>query len=196
MRLVFPPQGAPELFPAFGCLLNQLNKSRDSSAHDMPRSFCSGRKQRSILLAGKGKLVLGSGFDLHDVVGLVAKSLKEIAPFGLERCGVGKNGNGKGERHDVAQTFECMFKRSARFPIPNILVEIQVRQRRDDEHVGGKSLQSLGHTSDEFSQLKTGKGARDANEAVHARWVKAAFSRETRQEERADLVCAVQVQNL
>src|SRR5713226_9935560 len=116
----------------------------------MPRSLRSGRKQRSTLLAGKGKLVLGSGFDLYDVVGFVPKSLKEIAPLGLERCGIRKNGDGKGERREVSETFECMFKRSARFPIPNILIEIQVRQGRDDEHVGGKSLQSLGHTSNEF----------------------------------------------
>src|SRR3984893_1726601 len=98
--------------------------------------FRSSRKQRSILLAGKGKLVLGSGFHLHYVVGLVAKSLKEIAPLGLERCGIRKNGDGKGERREVSETFECMFKRSARFPIPNVLVEIQVRQSCDDEHVG------------------------------------------------------------
>src|SRR5205807_7353041 len=124
-------------------------------------------------------LVLRSGLHLDDVVGLSAKSLKEIAPFGLERCDVGKDGDGKGERRDVAQTFECMFKRSARFPIPNILVEIQVRQRRDDEHVGGKSLQSLGHTSDEFGQLKTGKGARHSNQAIHVRWLNTAFSRKT-----------------
>src|SRR5258708_37490673 len=110
MRLVFSPQGAPEFFPAFRRLLDQLNKSRDGSAHDMPRSFRSGRKQRSIFLAGKGKLVLGSGFDLYDVVGLVPKSLKEITPLGLERRGIGKNGNGKGERCDVSETFECMFK--------------------------------------------------------------------------------------
>src|SRR6266481_6183589 len=101
MRLVFPPQGTPELFPTFGCLLNQLNKSRNGSAHDMPRSFRSGRKQRSMFLAGKGELVVGSGFHLYDVFGLVAKSLKEIPPLGLERCRVGKNSNGKGERHDV-----------------------------------------------------------------------------------------------
>src|SRR5882672_596710 len=110
MRLVFPPQGATELFPAFRCLLNQLNESRDGSAHNAPRSFHSGREQWSILLAGKGKLVLGSGFDLHDVVGLVAKSLKEIAPLGLERCGIRKNSDGKGERHEVTETFERMFK--------------------------------------------------------------------------------------
>src|SRR6266566_9373599 len=101
MRLVFPPQGAPELFPALCGLLNQLDESRDGSAHNMPRSFRSGRKQRSILLAGKGKLVVGSRFHLHDLVGLVAKSLKEITPLRLERCGVRKNGNGKGEWRDV-----------------------------------------------------------------------------------------------
>src|SRR6267378_1981589 len=101
MRLVFSSQGAPELFPALRRLLDQLNKSRDGSAHNMPRSFRSGRKQRSILLAGKGKLVVGSRFHLHDVVRLVAKSLKEVTPLRLERCGVRKNGNGKGERRDV-----------------------------------------------------------------------------------------------
>src|SRR6267378_1719206 len=135
MRLVFPPQGAPKLFPALCGFLNQLDKSRDGSPHSAPRSFRSGRKQRSILLAGKGKLVLGSRFHLHDVVGLVAKSLKEIAALGLERRGIRKNGDGKGERREVSETFECMFARSARFPIPNILIEIQVRQRRDNEHV-------------------------------------------------------------
>src|SRR5205823_2657800 len=180
MRLVFAPQRAPELLPVLCGLLNQLDESRDGSPHSAPRSFRSSRKQRSIFLAGKGELVVGSRFDLYDMFGLVAKSLKEIAPFGLERCGVGKNGDGKGARRDVAQTFERMFEGSARFPIPNILVEIQVRQRRDDEHVGRKFLQSLGNTSNEFGQLKTGKGARNTNEAVHAGWVKAAFSRETR----------------
>ena len=114
------------------------------------------------------------------MVRLVAKSLKEIAALGLEGCGVGKNGNRKAERSDVTQTFERMFKGSPRFPIPNILIEIQVRQGRDDEHVGRKSLQSFGHTSDELGQLKTGKGVRDANEAIHARWLNAAFSSETR----------------
>src|SRR6266481_10161317 len=193
MWLVLPSQRAPELFPVLCGLLNQLDESRDGSPHSAPRSFRSSRKQWSMFLAGKGKLVFGSGFHLHDVVGLSAKSLKEIAPFGLERCGVGKDGDGKGEWRDISQAFECVFEGSARFPIPNIFIEIQVRQGCDNEHVGGKFLQSLGHTSDEFGQLKTGKGARDANEAVHARWVKAAFSRETRQEERADLVCALQV---
>src|SRR5260370_24250998 len=110
MRLVFSPQGATELFPAFCRLLNQLNESRDGSTHNARRSFRSGRKQWSVLLAGKGKLVLGSGFHLHDVVGLVAKSLKEIAPFGLERCGIGKNGEGKGEWRDISEAFECGFE--------------------------------------------------------------------------------------
>jgi len=48
---------------------------------DLRRSFL---KERSILLAGKGKLVVGSGFHLYDVFGLAAKSLKEIPPLGLE----------------------------------------------------------------------------------------------------------------
>src|SRR6202041_2044457 len=111
MRLVFSPQRAPEFVPALSSLLNQLNKSRDSSAHSAPRSFRSSRKQRSIFLAGKGKFVFGSGFHLHDVVGLSAKSLKEIAPFGLERCGVGKDGEGKGEWRDISEAFECVFER-------------------------------------------------------------------------------------
>jgi hypothetical protein len=42
-----------------------------------------------------------------------------------------------------AYSHERMLKRSARFSIPNILIEIQVRNGRDDEHVGGNSLQSL-----------------------------------------------------
>src|SRR5712664_1197143 len=171
MRLVFAPQRAAELFPALCGILDQLNKCRDGSAHNAPQSFRSGRKQRSIFLAGKGKLVVWSRFHLHDVVRLVAKSLKEIAALSLEGCGVGKKGNGKAERRDVTQTFERMFKGSPRLPIPNILIEIQVWQGRDDEHVGRKSLHSLGDTSDEFGQLKTGKGTRDANEAIHARWV-------------------------
>src|SRR5467141_1953185 len=103
----------------------------------MPRSFRSGRKQRSILLAGKGELIVGRRFQLQDVVRLVAKSLKEITPLRLERCGVRKNGDGKGERREVSETFERMFEGSTRFPIPDIFIEIQVRQGRDDEHVGG-----------------------------------------------------------
>src|SRR5260370_28587104 len=180
MRLVFPAQGAPELFPTLSSLLNQLNKSRDGSAHSAPQAFRSSRKQRSMFLAGKGELVVGSGFHLYDVFGLVAEPLKEIPPLSLERCGIRKNGNGKGERCEVTETFEGMLKRSARFPIPNILVEIQVRQGGDDEDVGRKVLQSLGHTSDEFGKLKTGKRARHANEAIHLGWLNAAFSREAR----------------
>src|SRR5713101_970287 len=131
MRLVFAPQGAAELFPALCGILDQLDESRDGSPHSAPRSFRSSRKQRSIFLAGKGKLVVGSGFHFDDVVRLVAKALKEITPPGLERCGVGKNGKGKGERGDVSETFERMFKGSARFPITNSLVEIQGRQSCD-----------------------------------------------------------------
>src|SRR6266404_2102199 len=101
MRLVFSPQRAPKLFPALCGLLNQLDESRDGSSHSAPRSFRSSRKQRSMFLAGKGELVVGSGFHLYDVFGLVAKSLKEVPPLGLERCRVGKNSNGKGERRDV-----------------------------------------------------------------------------------------------
>src|ERR1700682_795653 len=112
MRLVFAPQRAPEFFPAFCGLLDQLDESRDGSAHDMPRSFRSGRKQRRILLAGKGKPAVGRGLSCHDLVGKVAKSLKEIAPLGLEGSGVGKNGDGKGERRDVTQGFERVFERS------------------------------------------------------------------------------------
>src|SRR5438309_2789 len=141
MRLVFSPQRAPEFFPVLCSLLNQLDKSRDGSPHSAPRSLRSSRKQRRIFLAGKGKPAVGSGFHLHDVVGLVAKSLKEIAAVGLEGRGVGKNGDGKGERRDVTQGFERVFKRSARFPIPSILVEIQVRHSSNDEGVGRKSLQ-------------------------------------------------------
>src|SRR5260370_6366529 len=156
MRLVFSPQGASELFPAFCRLLNQLNESRDGSTHNAPRSFRSGRKQWSVLLAGKGKPVLGSGFHLDDMVGLIAKPLKEIPALGLKGSGVGKNGDGKGEGRDVSETFECVFEGSTRFAIPNILIEIQVRQGRDDEHVRRKSFYSLGHALDQFGQLKTG----------------------------------------
>src|SRR5712691_7736581 len=108
MGLVFSPQRASEFLPTFRCLLNQLNESRDGSAHNAPQSFRSGRKQRSIFLAGKGKLVVGRRFHLHDVVRLVAKSLKEITSLRLERCGVRKNANGKGEWRDVTETFERM----------------------------------------------------------------------------------------
>src|SRR5690349_22319145 len=113
MRLVLPSQRAPELFPVLCGLLNQLDESRDGSSHTAPQSFRSSRKQRSIFLAGKGKLVVGSGFHLHDVVGLFAESLKEIPSLGLERCGIRKNGDGKAERRDGTETFERMFKRSA-----------------------------------------------------------------------------------
>src|SRR5258706_13315320 len=105
MRLVFPAQGAPELFPTLSSLLNQLDESRDGSSHSAPQAFRSSRKQRSMFLAGKGELVVGSGFYLYDVFGLVAKSLKGIPPLGLERCGVGKYRDGKGERRDVWQPF-------------------------------------------------------------------------------------------
>jgi len=50
------------------------------------------------------------GFHFHDVVRLVAKSLKEIEALRLERCGVGENGNGKGEWREINQAFERMFK--------------------------------------------------------------------------------------
>jgi hypothetical protein len=84
MRLVFPPQRAPKLFPVLCGLLNQLDESRDGSPHSAPLSFRSGRKQRRIFLAGKGKLVVESGFHLDDVFGQIVKSLKEIPRLGLE----------------------------------------------------------------------------------------------------------------
>jgi len=83
------------------------------------------------------------------VVRLVAKSLKEIAALGLEGCGVGKNGNRKAERSDVTQTFERMFKGSPRFPIRTSSSKYSPA-RRDDEHVGRKSLQISRHSSVRF----------------------------------------------
>src|SRR6266403_746480 len=179
MRLVFSPQRAPEFCPALSGFLNELYESRDGSAHDAPRSLRSSRKRRRVFLAGKGKLVFGSGLYLYDVFGLVATSLKEIPPVCLEGCGVGKDGNGKGERRDISQAFERVLKRSPRFPIPNILIEIQVRHSRDNEDGGRKRFENSRDAAHEFRQLKAGKSSGDSNETIYARWVNTVLSRET-----------------
>ena len=126
---------------------------------------------------------------------LVAEFLKEIAPFCFERRGIGKNGNGKWKRREIAQAFERMFKRSARRAVLHILIEIQIRQGRDDQHVSGELHKLFRNTPNELGQLKTGKGARDPNQIVERGWFEAAPSGKASDEQRTDLVRPVQIQD-
>ena len=50
-------------------------------------------------------------------------------------------------------------------------------------------------TPDKFCQLKTGKRSGHPNEGVESRRVKSAFPRETRYQERADLIRTVEIKN-
>jgi hypothetical protein len=43
MRLILPPQRAPEFLPSLRVLLDQLDKCRDGPAHGVPRTFRSNR---------------------------------------------------------------------------------------------------------------------------------------------------------
>ena len=88
-----------------------------------------------------------------------------------------------------------MFKRSARLAVAHILIEKQIRQSRNDQHVGGPRRKHFGDAPDEFRELKTGKGACDANETVELGWFKTALSGKPGDEQGTDLVRAIQIQN-
>src|ERR1700674_3811819 len=88
-----------------------------------------------------------------------------------------------------------MFERCTGFPIPDILIEKQIRQGSDDKNVGSKRPKNFRHTPDKFCQLKTRKRSGHPNEGVEGRRVKSAFPRETRDQERADLIRTVEVKN-
>ena len=69
-----------------------------------------------------------------------------------------------------------MFKRGTGLAVPYILIEKQIGQRRDDQHVGGLRRKNSGDAPDEFGRVKTGKGPCDANETVQLGWFKIALS--------------------
>src|SRR5580658_7394314 len=87
-----------------------------------------------------------------------------------------------------------MFKRCTGFSIPDILIEKQIRQGSDDKNVGSKRPKNFRHTPDKFCQLKAGKRSGHPNEGVESSRVKSAFSRETRDQERADLIRTVEIE--
>ena len=88
-----------------------------------------------------------------------------------------------------------MFERCTRFSIPDILIEKQIRQGSDDKNVGSKRFKKVRDTPDQFCQLKAGKRSGHTNEGVESRRVKSAFPRETRDQERADLIRTVEIKN-
>src|ERR1700674_1191256 len=88
-----------------------------------------------------------------------------------------------------------MLERCTRFSIPDILIEKQIRQGSDDKNVGSKRFKNFRDTPDKFCQLKAGERSGHSNEGVESRRVKSAFPRETRDQERADLIPTVEIKN-
>src|SRR5216683_2833706 len=88
-----------------------------------------------------------------------------------------------------------MFERCTGFSIPDILIEKQIRQGSDDKNVGSKRPKNFRDTPDKFCQLKAGKRSGHPNEGVESRRVKSAFPRETRDQQRADLIRTVEIEN-
>src|ERR1700692_3830318 len=88
-----------------------------------------------------------------------------------------------------------MFERCTGVSIPDILIEKQIRQGSDDKNVGSKRFKNFRYTPDQFCQLKAGKRSGHPNEGVETRRVKSAFPRETRDQERADLIRTVEIKN-
>src|ERR1700680_5146874 len=88
-----------------------------------------------------------------------------------------------------------MSERCTGFLISDILIEKQIRQGSDDKNVGSKRPKNFRDTADKFCQLKAGKRSGHPNEGVESRRVKSAFPRETRDQERADLIRTVEIKN-
>src|SRR5580704_13973902 len=88
-----------------------------------------------------------------------------------------------------------MFERCTGFSIPDILIEKQIRQGSDDKNVGSKRFKKVRDTPDQFCQLKAGKRSGHPNEGVECGRLKSAFPRETRDQERADLIRAVEIKD-
>src|SRR5580704_16935403 len=88
-----------------------------------------------------------------------------------------------------------MFKRCTGFSIPDIPIEKQIRHGSDDKNVGSKRPKNFRHTPDKFCQLKTRKRSGHPDEGVEGRRVKSTFPRETRDQERADLIRTVEIKN-
>ena len=82
-----------------------------------------------------------------------------------------------------------------KFSLSDILIEKQIRQGSDDKNVGSKLSKNFRDTPDKFCQLKAGKRPGHPNEGVECRRLKSAFPRETRDQERADLIRAVEIKN-
>ena len=81
------------------------------------------------------------------------------------------------------------------FSVPHIFVEKQIRHGRNNQNVEIKCLQEFRDTPDQFRHLKAGKGARNSNEAVERRRVKATLTCKARNQQWADLICTIKIQN-
>ena len=78
--------------------------------------------------------------------------LKKSCRFVLNEVASEKTAMESWKRRKLLQAFERMFKRSARRAVLHIFVEIQIRQGRDDQYVGGKCRQALsGHVGSVLS---------------------------------------------
>jgi hypothetical protein len=126
---------------------------------------------------------------------LFAKLLEKIPSFGFERSRVRKYGNGDRKHRNLLEPFERMVERCTSFSIPDILIEKQIRQGSDDKNVGSKRFKNCRDTPDKFCQLEAGKGSGHPNEGVESRRGKSAFPRETRYQERANLIGTVEIKN-
>src|SRR5712672_896183 len=89
-----------------------------------------------------------------------------------------------------------MFERSTSGQLPDILIEKQIWYGGHNEDGGRKRLEELRRSHDEFHQLETSERSGKSNQAVEDSRLKSALPGKFGDQQRADLICPVEVENL
>ena len=114
----------------------------------------------------------------------------------LKRRRIGKHRDAQRQRTQRPQRVQRVAKRHTGVALAHVLVEVEVRQRRHNQRVGGKFFKQARHAHQQLRQLKTGERPRHADAAVELRRLASPLPRQPRNQQRVKPVRTVQTQHL
>src|SRR5579863_10399926 len=130
-------------------------------------------------------------------LGRLRRKLREHrAARPLKRRRIGKYRDAQRQRSERPQRVQSVAERHSSVAIAHVLVEVQVRQRRYNQRVGGEFFDETRQAHQQFGQLKTSERPRHANPPVEFRRRNSSLPRQARNQQRVKPVRAVQAQHL
>ncbi len=112
-----------------------------------------------------------------------------------KRRRIGKYRDAQRQRTERPQRVQRMAERHGRIAVAHVFIEVQVRQRRHNQRVGGKCFDEARHAHQQFGQLKTGERPRHADALVEFRRGNSPLPRQARNQQRIKPVRAIQAQH-